>query len=232
MKTTIKTMIGALCLFLMLGYNANAQMQIKEIDAVYKSKINGRLISDNEFQSYKGVYTYHKIIRGETGAKDTIVITPPSAKRLNEEQLKKEAFKAQVGKPMKPFEITDLFGNNINTKDLQGKTVVINFWFVACRPCIKEMPDLNKLVAKYKDRDDVVFLGFATDTEERLGNFLSHTKFDYEIIPNSGSISEQFLVLGYPTNAVVDKTGIVSYIHTGLGDNTVQQLHDAIKKAL
>ena len=39
----------------------------------------------------------------------------------------------------------DIDGNKINTKNLLGKTIVLNFWFINCPPCRMEMPDLNKL---------------------------------------------------------------------------------------
>jgi thiol-disulfide isomerase/thioredoxin len=53
----------------------------------------------------------------------------------------------------------------IETKDLEGKVIVINLWFTTCHPCIAELPALNKLVKEYKDKN-VVFLGLSTDTKE------------------------------------------------------------------
>ena len=55
-----------------------------------------------------------------------------------------------IGKPALPFSVTDLLGNAYSIDKLKGKLIVINFWFVECKPCIMEMPDLNKLVEKYK----------------------------------------------------------------------------------
>lgn len=45
-------------------------------------------------------------------------------------------------------------------KELSGKIVVMNFWYSKCLPCIKEIPELNKIVAEYKDNKNIVFLGF------------------------------------------------------------------------
>ena len=151
---------------------------------------------------------------------------------LKAETDRKVAFDAQVGQPMKSFKTNSLFGEEIVSSQLKGKVIVINFWFIACPPCQKEIPDLNLLVEEYKNRNDIVFLGFATDTEKRLGTFLAESQFKYKIIPQSMSIAEDFLVGAYPTNFVIDKNGIVTYAQTGLGEDTISEIQEAIKKAL
>ena len=55
-----------------------------------------------------------------------------------------------TGKSFGKFKTTDMNGNKINTQDLKGKTIVMNFWFINCPPCRTEIPHLNKLVDKYK----------------------------------------------------------------------------------
>ena len=60
-----------------------------------------------------------------------------------------------LGKPALPFSVTDINGNNYSLESLKGKVVVINFWFVECKLYIMEMPELNKIVEKYKNKDVV-----------------------------------------------------------------------------
>tara|TARA_R110002110_G_scaffold415561_2_gene651006 strand:+ start:241270 stop:241734 length:465 start_codon:yes stop_codon:yes gene_type:complete len=45
-------------------------------------------------------------------------------------------------------------------KPLQGQWVVINYWAQWCKPCIKEIPELNALDAKF---DNVTVLGVNYD---------------------------------------------------------------------
>ena len=228
MKRTILSITALLC----LSFSAIGQIQIKQIDAVYKDQADGRVISEEEFQSFKGNYTFHKVIRSKTGGKDTIVISPPTSETLAAEAKRKRDFEAQVGQPAKAFSATDIHGNSYSSTELKDKVIVLNFWFVACTPCIKEMPQLNELVNQYGKRDDIVFLGLSTDTEELLGKFLAKREFKYEIFAKSKHIAESYLVAAYPTSFVIDKKGIVTYAHTGLGENTVNDIHNAIKKAL
>jgi len=62
----------------------------------------------------------------------------------------------QVGSDAPDFSAVDMNGNSYSLGILKGKVVVINFWFVECKPCVIEMPELNEIVEKYKS-EEVVF---------------------------------------------------------------------------
>ena len=53
--------------------------------------------------------------------------------------------------------------------DLAGKVVVLKFWATWCGPCIAEFPHFVKLLEKYEDDDEVVFLTVATAGSPREG---------------------------------------------------------------
>jgi len=56
-------------------------------------------------------------------------------------------------RPLTPeFKILDESGNLIDLKKLQGKVVYLNFWAQWCSPCMKEMPFINKLQAKFSEQ--------------------------------------------------------------------------------
>lgn len=41
----------------------------------------------------------------------------------------------------------------------KDKIVLMNFWFIGCYPCIREIPELNKIAAEFKDKI-VFYCGF------------------------------------------------------------------------
>jgi thiol-disulfide isomerase/thioredoxin len=86
-----------------------------------------------------------------------------------------------IGKEAFPFSATDISGNNYSLDELKGKVIVINFWFVECKPCVMEMPELNKLVEKHKNKE-VVFLGFANNDKPKIEKFLK-TKSFFDFLP-------------------------------------------------
>ncbi|WP_162843293.1 TlpA family protein disulfide reductase [Ichthyenterobacterium magnum] len=217
-------LITLLVFFFSVSYS---QISIVEVKAVYKSKTDGRIIPESEFQTYRGRHIFHKYIKGKNGAQDTIIITPP---KVNLNKTNKETLLSLVGQSLKPFKVTDLYGNTYDSNKLKGKTIVMNFWFVACPPCIQEIPELNKLAESYNS--NVVFIAFAKDTEVLLGKFLSKTRFEYNIIPNAGNISKLYNIYAYPTHIVIDKHGQISYTSVGLNKNSLEQLETEITNAL
>ncbi len=160
---------------------------------------------------------------------------------LNEEEQKKrvenlpkprESPFFTTGKKPPGFSGKDLHGNKYKLKDLEGKVVVLNFWFVACNPCRMEIPELNKLADEYKDSSKVVFLAVALDPTYEVEKFLEKIPFHYNIISDGRYISSLYRITGYPTHAVIDKTGKVIFHATGYGVATLPWLRKIIAGAL
>lgn len=130
-----------------------------------------------------------------------------------------------------PFNVKDLDGNYYNLEDLIGKVIVVNFWFIDCKPCTMEIPDLNNMVAGFEGQD-IVFLGMALDSEESLRKFLKDNPFSYKVIPNCKDIVTAYGIKISPGHVVIGKDGQVSYTSEGLTTDTVSNLQKAIEAQL
>lgn len=133
--------------------------------------------------------------------------------------------------PATPFSVRDLEGNRFKLEELKGKTVVLNFWFVQCKPCVQEMPELNKLVQKHQD-ENVVFLAFALNGKPELQRFLQKKDFNYHIVPDARKVAEDYAVEGYPTHVVIDPAGNIVYEAMGFGPDSVDKLGQEIEGLL
>ncbi|AZQ43100.1 TlpA family protein disulfide reductase [Nonlabens ponticola] len=111
----------------------------------------------------------------------------------------------------KPFQITDMNGKVYTPESLRGKVVVINYWFIGCAPCEKEMPMLNQLVEKYEDKD-VIFLALTPDKKEQVAKFLKKKDFDFNIIPDASQMITDYNVTGFPTHMLIDKKLVIQYL--------------------
>ena len=66
------------------------------------------------------------------------------------------------------FELNALDGSSVRLSNYLGKQVVlIDFWATYCEPCLRSMPALDSLYAKYKSQGFVVF-GVAIDGPDSL----------------------------------------------------------------
>ena len=135
--------------------------------------------------------------------------------------------RGKVGTSAPGFSVTDINGNEYALKNLKGKVVVLNFWFVNCPPCIREIPELNELVEKYKEKD-VAFLAFARDSKSKVNKFLAQTNFDYKIIANSGRMTRMFNTHGFPTNIIIDQKGKIVFHEAAYSEERVAQMDGVI----
>lgn len=135
----------------------------------------------------------------------------------------------QSGKTYADFEFYDFNSIHYKISDFKGKILVLNYWFIACKPCREEIPDLNALVEKYKNKN-VVFISFANDNMENLMKFLEKNTFNYQIIPDSKQIAKQANIEAFPTNIILDKTGKVAFYYAGNKVNEMKKIIDKLLK--
>ncbi len=130
-----------------------------------------------------------------------------------------------------PFDVVDINGNSYSLSRLKGKVIVMNFWFTACGPCVKEIPELNKLVDKYRGKD-VVFLGFTYNIAYNIKRFLQKFDYKYQLIPESQVEIINYEIKSFPTNIIIDQKAYIVFKTEGYGYNTVDDLDKAISELL
>src|SRR6266496_3380236 len=68
---------------------------------------------------------------------------------------------------------TDTDGNAASLADFRGKPVVINLWATWCRPCLKEMPSLDRLQTALGDKLAVAAVSEDHGGGKRVGPFVA-----------------------------------------------------------
>lgn len=152
-------------------------------------------------------------------------------KQMMEMQSKMATPNPLIGEKAIDFSITDIYEKKYSLKELKEKVIVMNFWFVECKPCVMEIPELNKLVEKYSGKD-VVFLGFATNDKPVIENFLKKQIFNYSIVPSSREVADRYEVNAFPTHIVIDKNSNISFYAMGLNPTTIDDLDRTIDSLL
>ncbi|UYZ64697.1 TlpA family protein disulfide reductase [Hymenobacter weizhouensis] len=137
-----------------------------------------------------------------------------------------------LGRPFPPFVATTYAGQRISSAELQGKVLVLNFWFVGCSTCEMEMPELNDVYATYHGHPDVVFLSLVRSKPAVVTSFLAATPFHYPVASLTPELLTQLKPPAFPTNVVVDKSGQYSFESVGGGVGGVGLLKRAIAQAL
>lgn len=114
------------------------------------------------------------------------------------------------GKALPDYTWEALEGDIYNKESTLGKTLIIKTWFIGCKACVAEFPELNSWYENHQEDDKLLFISLATDPKENLERFLEKTPFKYEVIPEQGNYISQDLKLRiYPTHLIVDEEGKV-----------------------
>jgi peroxiredoxin len=108
------------------------------------------------------------------------------------------------------FTLTDLEGKSWTLQSLHGKVVLVNFWATWCPPCRKEMPDLDALYRKFKDKGLVV-LAISDEEVVKVKPFLAERNLAFPILLDPGrKINDLFRIDGIPKTFIYDREGTLA----------------------
>jgi thiol-disulfide isomerase/thioredoxin len=133
------------------------------------------------------------------------------------------------------YSLTTRGGEFLSSKDMVGKTVLLDFWGTWCGPCRAATPDLVKLFKKVAG-DDFVMVGVSSDAasdKQTWTDYIDKNKMEWmQNLDSTRAVHRVFQVTKFPTYIVIDAEGIIKLRLEGYGSTTVQQLESEIKKSL
>ena len=124
---------------------------------------------------------------------------------------------AVKGRAAPNFRLTTLDGRTVQLSDLQGKTVLINFWATWCAPCRQEIPDIEKAYQQYHDKG---FEVVGVDEQEDAGTvkkWADAFEMPYPVVLDTSAQVGQTYRAGtqLPTSMFLDPNGVITDIHYG-----------------
>jgi len=116
------------------------------------------------------------------------------------------------------FELSDMTGKTWRMKELGGKSVLINVWATWCGPCRAELPHLQKLYEKVKDRSDVQILTFNYDDNPGvITPYMKENGFSFPVLPAYDFVTGVLDSIAIPQNWIVDPKGVWRWTQFGFG---------------
>ena len=115
----------------------------------------------------------------------------------------------------------------------KGKVLIVDFWATWCEPCKKSFPKLQELYTKYKGQLEIVAV---SEDEENAGlkDFAdSHGNAKFPIVFDEGkSIAGKWHPDKMPSTFIVDKSGVVKFVHLGYHDGEEADVEREVKGLL
>ena len=146
-----------------------------------------------------------------------------------------------VGEKAPDFVAEAVDGKRIVLSEYRNsKVVVLNFWGVRCLPCLQEMPKLEHIYKKYKDQG-MEMLGVNVDgvgsdiITKNLRKQIQGVELNVTyplLLDLDFAIIDTYYLTVAPLTLVIDKEGVIRYMHIDYQPGDEIELEEAVKQVL
>lgn len=135
---------------------------------------------------------------------------------------------AHAGDMAANFTLRDIDGANVTLSELKGNVVLISFWATWCGPCKEEMPHLQKLYTKWKDKGFVV-LSISTDdarSASKVKPYIRKNGYTFPVLLDKSSTVVSTYNPGktLPFTVILDRDLSYAKIHAGYTPGDEEEL--------
>jgi len=145
--------------------------------------------------------------------------------------------KFKVGDKAPDFTLQEVGGGQVQLSEVNKEQVVLlAFWSLRCGACLQEIPPLEQLHLSYGGKGvaviSVVIDGVpAAATQDIMKEVGASPSYPVLVDPDF-TASDTYTNFVVPHTLVIDRTGIIRYVHTGFEPGTEKQYEAALKEAL
>jgi thiol-disulfide isomerase/thioredoxin len=133
-----------------------------------------------------------------------------------------------VGDLAPEWTLTDAHGTTHTLSEYRGKTIILDFWATWCGPCIRTMPEIQRLHEKYLSNDLIVF-GVNSWEESNSSAYMKQQGFTYGLLLKGEDIAKAYRVHTLPTVYVIGGDGKIVFRSIGVNDNLSSFLEKQIQ---
>jgi peroxiredoxin len=142
-----------------------------------------------------------------------------------------ESVNTLVGAKAPSFDLPAQHGSKRAALD-SGKVVIVDFWATWCEPCKVSFPKYQALLGKYDG--DLAVIGISEDDEpEGIAEFAKDTGVEFVLAwDRDKRIAERYKPEAMPTGYVIDKEGLVRYVHAGYHEGDEATIERQVKSLI
>lgn len=126
----------------------------------------------------------------------------------------------RTGDAAPDFQLNQISKNNeletIRLSDYEGKGVMLNFWATYCKPCEAEMPYMEELYPKYKDKGVEIIAVSLDSTQLVVDQFVNRYDLTFPIPHDrKGEVMDLYKVGPIPSTFFINPEGEIQEVVNG-----------------
>ncbi len=143
-----------------------------------------------------------------------------------------------VGTVAPNFTMTNILSDKkIESNDLLGNIIILDFFYKACHPCHKMIPTLKNIHTKFSDKGVLVLALNSKDnknelTRKDLNEYLTTNTVSYPVMYIDPLCEQQYKVKVFPSLYIIGRDGKIAYSHLGYEENIEEILSKQIERLL
>ena len=141
----------------------------------------------------------------------------------------------KVGNPASSLRLTSVNGG-AKAEIAPGKVTLVDLWATWCEPCKKSFPKYQELYVKYK-ASGLEVLAVSLDEDAKKTEIQSFAKSHGDAkFPvgwdDTKAVGKCFSPQSMPTAYIIDKKGVLRFVHNGYHDGEEREIEKEIKELL
>ena len=120
----------------------------------------------------------------------------------------------QFDQDLYSLEFTTLDGEKTSFADYAGSPLIVNFFASWCAPCVKEMPDFQRLHERHGERFQII--GLAVEGERPARRLVESTGVTYPVGLDDSDLLVELGGVAMPTTVFISKQGELLESHSGV----------------
>jgi len=135
--------------------------------------------------------------------------------------------------PAPDFTLAQLSGTPASLSQYRGQVVLVNFWATWCGPCQQELPLLDQVYKKYKTAG-FTLLGVNVDKDApAVQALLARKPLSFPVLLDpANAVSKAYHVDDMPSSVLIDRKGMIRYVHRGYKPGDENEYQDKIRQLL
>lgn len=122
---------------------------------------------------------------------------------------------------------------NLALGDYKGRVLMVDIWAAWCPPCRTSFPLMEELYRQHRDQGFAIAALSQDPKPEQTRTFLNKLPVSFDIAwDEGGGVAREYQARAMPTSFLIDRKGVVRFVHYGFFPSQMPQVAQEVKQLL